>query len=568
VKRFLLVAVLVCAQTLSAPISSAFDTRCSSQPDYFLESPDIWESKNSQDLIYKVYWKLRDPESCITGIGKSKATLERYPLSELIPTNFTFERSKDKDYVVVSSQIQVSQKSLESLANKDIDRKGTDLNGILDVEVELIRDEPNGKNIYLLKGDYSLKNLWSDWFAKLKGTYSDACSNLLANGQNKGSFSIYTGGNFIRSGEYSLKSVTDGKYIYQLVISNATCIDLVYTGPVSKPSYGSFLDNEEMWPPNSYYDDFALDNYAYVPFLHANYPFWLGTSSEYFQEIKSDNSFVRVFTSKCSLEKLSGCEFDKWTNLQTEQKFSRVGSDIVIDISISQSIVDKIYQDEGYLSFFHGSYSRFYSEGFEYSGRGWSTSCSTIGKTTTCRSTRPTTGGAVAANTDVAFQSTLSVLLNPVLAAEAKVKADAELKAKQEALAKASALEVDRLAQQKQSCLQHNIEVEKVYERFNQLKNLYPSIVKSYIKENNLAPNIFIIPAYSSVVDCSRWEKNVYTNIESIWAENLKRDEERVASLELKVKQIKKTTITCVKGKLTKKVTAVKPVCPKGYKKK
>lgn len=31
---------------------------------------------------------------------------------------------------------------------------------------------------------------------------------------------------------------------------------------------------------------------------------------------------------------------------------------------------------------------------------------------------------------------------------------------------------------------------------------------------------------------------------------------------------MKKTTITCVKGKLTKKVTALKPVCPKGYKKK
>ncbi len=30
----------------------------------------------------------------------------------------------------------------------------------------------------------------------------------------------------------------------------------------------------------------------------------------------------------------------------------------------------------------------------------------------------------------------------------------------------------------------------------------------------------------------------------------------------------KKTTITCVKGKLTKKVTAVKPICPKGFKKK
>jgi polyribonucleotide nucleotidyltransferase len=30
----------------------------------------------------------------------------------------------------------------------------------------------------------------------------------------------------------------------------------------------------------------------------------------------------------------------------------------------------------------------------------------------------------------------------------------------------------------------------------------------------------------------------------------------------------KKTTITCVKGKLTKKVTAVRPKCPSGYKKK
>jgi len=30
----------------------------------------------------------------------------------------------------------------------------------------------------------------------------------------------------------------------------------------------------------------------------------------------------------------------------------------------------------------------------------------------------------------------------------------------------------------------------------------------------------------------------------------------------------KKTSITCVKGKTSKKVTAVNPVCPKGYKKK
>ena len=35
-----------------------------------------------------------------------------------------------------------------------------------------------------------------------------------------------------------------------------------------------------------------------------------------------------------------------------------------------------------------------------------------------------------------------------------------------------------------------------------------------------------------------------------------------------KVVASKKITITCTKGKLTKKVTAAKPVCPSGYKKK
>jgi len=55
-----------------------------------------------------------------------------------------------------------------------------------------------------------------------------------------------------------------------------------------------------------------------------------------------------------------------------------------------------------------------------------------------------------------------------------------------------------------------------------------------------------------------------------------KQDAEAKAAAELKAKQeaaakaaaAKKTTITCTKRKLTKKVTAVKPKCPAGYKKK
>jgi hypothetical protein len=54
----------------------------------------------------------------------------------------------------------------------------------------------------------------------------------------------------------------------------------------------------------------------------------------------------------------------------------------------------------------------------------------------------------------------------------------------------------------------------------------------------------------------------------------VKLEAEAKAAAELKAKQeadakaaaLKKTTITCVKGKLTKKVTATKPKCPSGYK--
>ena len=61
-------------------------------------------------------------------------------------------------------------------------------------------------------------------------------------------------------------------------------------------------------------------------------------------------------------------------------------------------------------------------------------------------------------------------------------------------------------------------------------------------------------------------------------AEDLKakQEAEAKAAAELKAKEeaeakaaaLKKTTITCLKGKLVKKVTGVKPVCPKGYRKK
>jgi hypothetical protein len=41
-----------------------------------------------------------------------------------------------------------------------------------------------------------------------------------------------------------------------------------------------------------------------------------------------------------------------------------------------------------------------------------------------------------------------------------------------------------------------------------------------------------------------------------------------VAVVTAKPVAMKKSSITCVKGKISKKVTAIKPKCPTGYKKK
>ena len=51
-------------------------------------------------------------------------------------------------------------------------------------------------------------------------------------------------------------------------------------------------------------------------------------------------------------------------------------------------------------------------------------------------------------------------------------------------------------------------------------------------------------------------------------AAELRAKQEAEAAAAAKAAALKKTTITCLKGKLVKKVTGVKPVCPKGYRKK
>jgi hypothetical protein len=144
--------------------------------------------------------------------------------------------------------------------------------------------------------------------------------------------------------------------------------------------------------------------------------------------------------------------------------------------------------------------------------------------------------------------------------AEAKAAADkaaAELKAKQEADAKAAAdksvAELKAAAEKAAADLKAKIEADKVAADLKAAADKAAAELKA-VTEKTAAD-------LKAAADKAAAEK-VLTDAKASAAKILAAAKAKAAAA------LKKTTITCVKGKLTKKVTAVKPVCPKGYTKK
>jgi S1-C subfamily serine protease len=144
--------------------------------------------------------------------------------------------------------------------------------------------------------------------------------------------------------------------------------------------------------------------------------------------------------------------------------------------------------------------------------------------------------------------------------AEAKAKSDAEIKIKAEAEAKL-AYEAKAREELVRKCIDFNGDIELFKFNVKNAKTLYPLSVTSLQKTFENAPNL---------IDCNT------INLQTFDAELLNK-RKILAAYEISVNSAiataqknstKVTSIMCVKGKLTKKVTAVNPKCPSGYKKK
>ena len=101
-------------------------------------------------------------------------------------------------------------------------------------------------------------------------------------------------------------------------------------------------------------------------------------------------------------------------------------------------------------------------------------------------------------------------------------------------------------------------------------KHLFANIFDLAILNTNIANEIAVLSIrlteFAENESQMRAEAKARQEAEAKTALELKAKQE--AEAKAKAAALRKTTITCVKGKLTKKVTAVKPKCPAGYKKK
>lgn len=143
---------------------------------------------------------------------------------------------------------------------------------------------------------------------------------------------------------------------------------------------------------------------------------------------------------------------------------------------------------------------------------------------------------------------------------EAKAKAEAEAKAKADAAAKLI-LENQLKEEKIKQCLDLNGDLKVAVYNAISSKSLYPSSGTLFQGLANAAPK----ELDCNSIDLSKFD-SILSNQKKLLSAYQMTLADAVSAAKLNVN--KKITITCIKGKTTKKVTGINPICPSGYKKK
>ena len=567
-KRLILSIIAAILLSLIGQPIHAEDYSCLQSPDTVGTDPD-WKTSGERDLKFVVSWAFKDPENCIVGIDPSWDYKFKFPKSvgggDYYEFPASWKVSREGEMALVSAETEFPVALLQALNhidNSDSDYFFSQLGtGKYAISAQLRVKKAGGYTTQLIRGNYGFPQVWGHWFSKNQGIYPNQCNPKDLAGEIKTNWKV------IETGVKPRIEIT--------LSQENNCIFLVHSGPLESYKVKSFVN--PVW------------------LTQAEYPYWDGPGTVYFKSILlKPNEIIQVGLGNF-IDNSTGWDSNSVSNsgvvkvakiptqvLSHDDYIQQNNNVIKISSLIDGSKLDSTSSDV--VTVFLGIYSWRYDSP-TYTPSGWNITFS--GNSWTARYNK---GGSSPPGTRMSYKNiaikipiTNLLLSAEVKAAaelkakqeaeakaaaelkakqEAEAKAAAELKAKQEAEAKAAAPELSRLAQQKQYCLQHNIDAQILRQRMTTLDK-DPNLLKT--KELDISCDVYGVSNFWS--DASNFAKTraIWESYYSADLKTISKFEEEAAA---KAAASKKTTITCVKGKLTKKVTAIKPVCPSGYKKK
>jgi hypothetical protein len=558
-KRFatLTFVFVISLATLVGPsiVPSKADDRCIGYSPGLAPSTPNWTVLDGPKMIFRVTWAIPDTNSCITGPDSGTSDPRRGPAlikSSGSPNTFpqtSWQLLRSNDFSILIATFEVPLSWIESsFAAQAFYFKAIDFSGMR-FRYKGDNFAGYGYGLERLSGTFYWDDLWAIYFSKKQNIYSQDC-DVIESEKPYGATVKY-----LPDFTYRVESPGKSPTLNVDIADTRQCIHLVGVLPVVKT--GGDLSSL-LYSPTKKDEYFA---HSAISLKASKEHVSLFVTNEIPKLRIALGDFARITPIPKSLE--SNIELHEILFPVTEvnhiDTVIRNATRVTISSQLDLSAIDtsRITPDS-----ITGAYVGYY---YPYTGTlicfssRWSVSNS--GSTIQLRYSK---GGCLDPAQKYQYQTkyiqipTLDLLYGVGKAdserkAIAETKAAAELKAKQEAEAKAAA---ELKAKQE-------AEVKAAAELKAKQEAEVKAAAELKVKQEAEAKAVAELKAKQEAEAKAVAELKAKQEAEAREAAAIA-DAEAVAKAAAK----KKTTITCVKGKLTKKVTAVKPVCPKGYKKK
>ena len=517
---------------------------------YAAETPD-WRVLDGPGITFRVTWTLPDKNSCITD-----APDDNRPGSTL---NTKWELTRSGDFTLLIARFDVPLSWIEGREAPRL-RYQEGISFSSQFKHKDIRpNDTRGYGYNFVRGKLYLDDLWAIYISKKQGIYSEKCDVILSEKPYGATVK------YVPDFTYRVESPGKSPTLKIDIADKRECIHLVGTLPIVKDSiYDVWTDFPVL---------LKIDRYF------AHYAFWDTRAKEYFSLFET-NQIPKLRIAPVDFARTTfvpdGLYSDPFLNeilapiseVKHIDTLERNETRVTISSKLDLTSIDISKLNPDSLT---GVYIGYY---YPYSGTlscyGSSVSVSGSGSSFTVRSTSgkcldpaqrfqyqtkyiqiPTLDllyGVGTADSERKVISERKAAADKAVAdakaAADKAVADAKAAAEKAAAEKAAA---DKAAADKASFERVLVEID----------NLSGKVATLLIKKPELKTEIREIQSSLKTLKTRASEFSLLVLNYAVLA-----IQEEIQKYE------KSTTITCVKGKLTKKVTAVKPVCPKGYKKK